>query len=219
MNTQLRSFSGTGFTLLEMLIVLALLSMLMLALTGIILVGIMARGRVTEVTVDQQDFSAFERLVTNELGRAYPDWIKEGNIQCIDFNGASDNVVFLAPALDSQGQGLAYYSLSIVREDGQNAILLKTMAVDGDVAPSLTTHFAIGLESLHLAYFGASSNAGAPSWQYDWKTRQTMPELIAVQVSFPKVDRRSWPTVIIHPEIDADITCQIDPETHTCAGR
>ncbi len=211
--------ASAGFTLLEMLIVLALLSILTVILTGTIYLGITARARVTGVAQDQQDFSDLRRILVLELGRAYPDWITNGPNQAIDFDGASDHLTFLAPALDVQGDGLAHYELAVSQLNGRPAILLQTTLSTINPAPTLTTHFAIGLSALKFEYFGIPRDGGAALWQNNWTMRTSPPDLVAIQVTFPKGDHRSWPVLVIHPDIDADVTCEIDAGTHRCAGR
>jgi type II secretory pathway pseudopilin PulG len=202
-----------------MLIVLALLGMLAVVLCGSIFLGINARNRVTAVALDHQDFSSFQRIMTLELARAYPDWIENGRYSAVNFDGGPDSLRFMAPALDVQGQGLAYYTLSVSQARGRPAILLRATLSSTNQTPTLETHFAIGLAKIHFEYFGISQDGGAELWQENWTMRTTLPDLVAIQVTFPGGDRRSWPILVVHPDIDADVTCEIDPTTHRCVGR
>ncbi|MCF3948165.1 prepilin-type N-terminal cleavage/methylation domain-containing protein [Acidiphilium sp. AL] len=103
-----------GFTLLEMLVVLVLSGMLIAVLAGVISLGIAARARVTAVTTNQRDFADFRRILTRELGRAYPAWVVHGRSGSVDFAGTSDSLSFLAPALETQGTSMAHFrSLSM----------------------------------------------------------------------------------------------------------
>ena len=83
----------------------------------------------------------------------------------------------------------------------------------------LSTEFALGLAEIKFRYFGSPRDGGAAVWQDEWIMRTTPPELVAISVTFPKGDRRAWPLLVIHPGIDADISCEIDVATHRCAGR
>ncbi|MCF3945774.1 prepilin-type N-terminal cleavage/methylation domain-containing protein [Acidiphilium iwatense] len=208
-----------GFTLLEMLVVLALSGMLIAVLAGVISLGIAARARVTAVTTNQRDFADFRRILTRELGRAYPAFVVHGHAGSVDFTGTSDRMTFLAPALDAQGQGMARFHLAFARRQGKAAILIRTALATPTPGPTRTAGFARGLASLRIAYFGRPRSGGTPRWQDSWIARLSPPSLVAIRVAFPKGDRRSWPALVIHPGIDADVTCMIDVATHRCAGR
>lgn len=208
-----------GFTMLEMLVVLALLSLLMVVLTGTIYLGINARARVTAVAMDVQDFSSFRRILTEKLVDAYPQWISNSQASFVDFNGDATHINFLGPALETQGAGFSRYDVSLATEDGKPAIFLQAAYDEGGSQTALTTYFAPGLARLKLAYFGPPPGGGAAAWQNAWVTRPMLPTLIAIEVTFPSGDRRAWPEIVIKPEIDGDITCEIDANTHGCAGR
>jgi len=214
-----RNLTVAGFTLLEMLIVLVLLSLLATTLTGAIFLGVTSRARVTAMTSDQADFGAFARVLMDQLRFAYPDWINAGRYQEVDFTGGSDQLQFLAPALMVQGTGLAEYNLSTARVSGRLALLLTSSFTAGGDANGMTTTFASGLSSVSFAYFGVPRGGTEPIWQDRWAIRSKLPELISVKVNFPKGDRRFWPAILIRPEIDADVTCEIDVATHRCLGR
>jgi len=210
---------AAGFTLLEMLIVLALLGLLTVVLVGMISLGINARARITTVADDHEDLASFRRILVQELGRAYPDWIKAGDRQMIDFDGGADHVAFLAPALQTMGPGLAHYRLLLAQDHGRNEILLQASLAVDQPPDGLSTDFAPGLAEIKFRYFGSPRDGGAGLWQDDWTMRTTPPDLVAISVTFPKGDRRAWPLLVIHPGIDADISCEIDVGTHRCVGR
>lgn len=214
-----RKSLGAGFTLLEMLIVLALLGLLVVVLVGMISLGINARARITAVADDHEDLASLRRILVQELGRAYPDWIKVGDRKMIDFDGGTDHVAFLAPALETMGPGLAHYRLSMAQDHGRNEILLEARLATDNPPDGLSADFALGLAEIKFRYFGFPRDGGAALWQDDWTMRTSPPDLVAISVSFPRGDRRAWPLLVIHPGIDADISCEIDVGTHRCVGR
>lgn len=209
----------SGFTLLEMLIVLVLLALLAAILSGALFLGITARAHIDVAAKDQADFAAFEQIVMNQLSRAYPDWVKVGQSQGIDFAGGPDYISFLAPAVMAQGQGLAEYRLSVTKQNGHNVLLLRSVLSSSSSAKTLVTSFAPGLKSVKFSYFGPTRDDHQLAWQSDWVMQPTPPDLIRIAVIFPPGDGHSWPVLIIHPEITADATCEIDASTHRCLGR
>lgn len=219
MNRPTANPGDSGFTLLEMLVVLALLSLLLAVLTSTIYLGINARARVTAVTLDAQDFAGFRRIITEKLEYAYPEWISNAQSSNVDFTGTTAHLNFLGPALETQGAGFSRYDISLARENGHRAILLQTAYDEGGGGPPLVSHFASGLAGLSIKYFGFPRDGGAKTWQSEWIMRSTLPALIAIDVSFPKGDRRSWPEIVIHPAIEGDVSCEIDSVAHGCLGR
>lgn len=202
-----------------MLVVLALLALLMGVLTATVSLGISARSRVTAVALDQQDFASFRRILNDKLGQAYPQWITINQTGAIDFSGTPQQLDFLGPALDMQGPGLAHYDISLTQQNGKPAILLQSSYAEATQVPSLATNFATGLATLKIEYFGPPQDGAPAEWQDHWMMRTRLPELVAIDITFPKGDRRSWPVLVIHPQVDADVTCEIDPNTHFCLGR
>ena len=211
--------SDSGFTLLEMLVVLALFSLLTVVLSSTIYLGINARARVTAVAKDARDFSDFRRILNEKLGDTYPEWISTAQFSGVDFAGAATRMDFLGPALEAQGPGFSRYDISLANENGRQAILLQSTYDEGGPTPAWTSYFAPGLAGLRIQYFGPPRDGGAKTWQSEWVMRSILPDLVAIAVAFPKGDRRIWPEIVIHPAIEGDISCEVDPNTHGCAGR
>jgi prepilin-type N-terminal cleavage/methylation domain-containing protein len=188
-----------GFTLLEMLVVLVLLALLTATLAGTINLGLHARTRLSATARDEADLAAFQLVLADTLGRAAPT----------PFTGGSDHLVFLAPALEAQGPGLAQVRLF----RAGHVIRLQTRLDATPPGPWLTADFAPGLAALSIRYFGPKAG-----WQTTWVKQDAAPELVSLTLRFPPGDRRSWPVLVFHPQIEADATCQIDPETHRCVA-
>jgi hypothetical protein len=201
-----------------MLIVLSLLGIISLALIGLISFGINARDRVGTVDKKQEELSAFRRFLNQELAMAYPDW-KVSSPNHIDFEGKPDHITFLGPAPQAMGRGFAYYRLGLEKYRDGNAVELQVRMATDTALPTIYAHYAIGINNIRFKFFGSSRDSVTKMWQDEWVMRTTPPDLIALSVSFPVGDRRSWPLFIIHPEIDADMTCKIDDRIHQCAGR
>ena len=198
---------------------MTLSGLLIAILAGAISLGIAARARVTAVTANQLDFGSFRRILTRELGRAYPAFVVHRRVGSVDFTGTPDRMTFLAPALDAQGKGMARFRLALAQRQGEAAIVIRTALATPSPGPTHTAGFAKGLASLKIAYFGRPRRGGTPRWQDRWVARPSPPSLVAILVAFPRGDRRSWPALVIHPGIDVDVTCTIDVATHRCAGR
>ena len=116
----------SGFTLLEMLVVLALLGLMITVLTGAISFGIAARGRINAVEADREDLTSLRLVMVQKLAEAYPDWVRFGDHQAVDFEGDADHLTFLAPALQTLGPGLAHYHFEAIATGRARVLRLRT---------------------------------------------------------------------------------------------
>jgi prepilin-type N-terminal cleavage/methylation domain-containing protein len=62
------------------------------------------------------------------------------------------------------------------------------------------THMLLeGIADLRFRYFGPESSGAPSSWRPDWISRETLPELVEVTVTFPSESQQLWPRLIIRP--------------------
>jgi len=185
----MRLGARSGFTLLEMLLAITLLSLIVSAIVGGLHLGRRAwEGGRTYETVSEIEEAA--RAINGQLARALSIRIpKVNNEQIVAFHGTPEGCRFLALS-----EGGAQWGGIILTEIGGS------QGPDHDIAlwtrvfrPS--EGFELPRDSLRrtsvlreaayfrLSYFGHLENGRPPIWTDQWTGRQTLPLLVAVQVA------------------------------------
>jgi general secretion pathway protein J len=216
--------SEAGFTLVEVLVALILLSLLTMALFFSVRFGMTAWQRGSERSDQIHTSMLAQDLLRRLIGQAYPLVLADGSGNGrVDFAGSAASLDFLAPvpvALASGGR--ARFRLAIERR-GAGADLIVSSRPEltaGDAASELSRKTLLAtIETAELSYFGAARSDQAARWRDSWSGELTLPLLVRVRVRFARSDPRLWPDLTIAPRITADVECAYDPLTKLCRGR
>lgn len=166
--------SQAGFTLLELLVAVMILTLIMTASMGAVRVG----SRSFEAGVLRADEAAEIRVIASVLRRQFrqllPVTLTENNHDFIAFEGDRHHVQFVAPAPDSStGPGFLVYRLANGSSPGANSLILDFAPFDPG-----SDHFEMpensGRELLadglrvSFDYFGTVDELDQPDWHNEW---------------------------------------------------
>lgn len=210
--------SEEGFTLVELLVslsIMALLSvMLAVALGGRKDAWVrLERGAATAETVE-----AAQTVLADRIRRIWPATTYMSRTPGPAFDGGSDQMTFLAPALQAEGRGpLRRYRLSV--DVGGDLVLdsVSDVALDQE-RWSERQVLLQGVQAIDLAYF-ASAPGQPAGWLPQWRRLPTMPALIRVRLTFAGTNHRRWPDLMAHPMADIDDQCRLVVGTGGCSAR
>jgi general secretion pathway protein J len=211
------SRSEAGFTLLELLVAMAVLSLLSLVMMGGLKFGARVWER-TQGTSDESDaVTTAEAFIRHQLAATYPQWHDTGpDRPHVLFDGEAHSVAFLAPQPEQFGPGT---NLQFALQRSSTGDLDVTW--QSQDAGTVPTHTALlrNISSVEFSYYGPSFGGAIAKWSDSWSNRARLPDLIRIRVVFPPKDRRVWPEFIVHPDITVDVRCIYEPLTRTCRGR
>lgn len=209
-----------GFTLLELLVAMALVGLLSLVLWG----GLHFGTQVWRVSDDDMREGDSVRMVQNELTRmisaAYPAFQQiDASHARILFDGDPHRLQFLAPDRATPG------SMSVVtieEAQGTHDVAMRTvtraeLATESD--PGWSRILLDHLKSLEFSYYGSNNPQEEPAWHSEWKDRTRPPALVRIRVAFVDAHARHHPEFVIRPRIEADSSCMLDPIAKYCVGR
>lgn len=203
--------SQRGYSLVELMVVLALLGLISLATAGSLRFG----ARVWERT--EQEIAATETargghaLLGTLLSHLYPRAAAEGSD--LAFDGAAERMTFLTDASSAYGAGgIARVTLSLKKERGFVALVLAHRAETGGAAAREEILFS-GAERIAFAY--AEIKDGTVVWTDAWAGKTNLPALIRVRAAFPK-GAGIWPDLVVRPRIDRAPNCVFDPVSFGC---
>lgn len=217
-----------GFTLLEVLVALALM--------GLLSVGLVASFRLAQRAQDQA-FAAQARLgelralrgfLVRTLEGAYP--FERGatmGLPVAPLQGGPDQLDYTGPSGGGEwGTGWARYALSLSpRRDGLSDLRV-AWAVDrnGTVLPAESKAgpsevLLSKIVSLQWSYLAKeAAGEGTWAWRTNWHDRTDLPAVIRLRVSLAPAGRASTEEWWFMPRLTEDAQCAFDPVSERCRG-
>jgi prepilin-type N-terminal cleavage/methylation domain-containing protein len=208
-----------GFTLIEVLVALALMAMIATIMIASLGIGGHSWQRVTRTAAGEEDIaqaqeflreqlrttSVFERSVSDRL--APGPLISDG--QSLEFSSGAPSSLGDGPWRYRVGVSTGAHALE-VRAWRDRAHSADSSAV-GEPSETLLPQ----VQSLNVQFWLKSD--GIPGrWVDRWTDAASLPRLIRIDVTFAPTDHRHWPTLYIEPRIDTPATCEFDAISRRC---
>lgn len=193
-----------GFTLLELLIALVIVSLIMTAAFG----GVRIGGRSWEAGHTHADATEDMRAVSNflrqQLAQTAPLSWQDASGSRIAFEGFEDGFRFVAPApFESGNVGLMVYSIGIDHRADASDLLLAYDPFDpgakdfGSYSTDNRILLASAGESVSISYFGAIDSESSRSWFQQWPSSATLfPLLLRIDFGTSE-DETAWPALVL----------------------
>jgi general secretion pathway protein J len=187
-----------GFTLLEILVALAVFAFLVLGLTQGTQFGLRAWHAQAETIQATADLDSTDRLLRQLIERMDPgtetaDPHIEGNETTIAFTSELDDPVSLIPQpVDVR--------LSLGR-DGTLLLLMTPHLHAIRIGPPSERRAVLlsGVARLDISYWRAHVRGTPNGWVRSWNEPE-LPELLRIHIGFQSDDRRHWPDIIAAPQ-------------------
>ena len=181
-----------GFTLLEIMLSVAILSMMALALYQFVTSTIMAARVADSAGSREAELAGFNRVIQAQVIRL-PSRLPAGTSLLTGKssrrnNVASDSILWITPpgngVFARRADGLLFATLELVRaKNGAQLVLSRAlMQADPNVPPKPLPDVPLlsGVSSFEIAYYDARIN----SWVSDWNDAAALPDLIRFRLSF-----------------------------------
>lgn len=178
-----------GFTLMEMLLGMALLGLLTLALFSALRFGTQSWERAEAKAAQVVDLAIVETVLRREVAKAFPLRVGQANENKIAFEGDAEGLKFFTalPAHFSTG-GLSLVELRHVRGSGEaNAggdLMLRHALQNGfeTELPSgddtKESRLLRGVTKVRFDYYGRETDFIEPAWTAVWVQSARMPQLV-----------------------------------------
>jgi general secretion pathway protein J len=210
-----------GFTLVEMLVALALTSMSALLLVGGLAAARTAWTRADRQAVAGEEVAAAQAVLRGRLEAMQPTLNYDASAPYVDLRGTAQMLSWDGPAGDAKLGPPRRWRL-MLGPDGALTLLdadpLSTrIETDAPAVRGWTPSRLIGqVRGLDIAYFGPAPSDKVRRWQQTWNDRPTLPELVRVRLRLAESDRRVWPDLIAAPAATVTSACTPDPLTGRC---
>ena len=224
----MRARRARGFTLLELMIGLALLGLIM----TLIFAGMQLSFRSWDAAEAASEKSNRMRLVQALLGRelaaVYPYRWKNSDDMNIAFVGARDSLRFVSSTPARAGQrGLNLVELFLDRSDRELRLLMRRQIptseqrdferLEQEESMVLLDH----LEGAAFEFYGSDTPAGKSSWRDRWEDPQRLPRLVRVSLRSP--GSPPWPELVVALQVNERAGCsgwdEVNERCHLQAAR
>lgn len=219
-----RTDGDAGFTLVELLVALALFSLLTGLLFDNVRFGLHA-WRTASANKEQVERSMISQdLLRRTIGNLYPMLIANSGVQPqIDFDGTKERISFLGNAPIALSAGGRFRFNIFVERAQERADLVMVSAPElanrDDQSVTRRTLLLSGIDWAEFSYFGETAPERKLQWNESWTKQSDVPRLVRLRVAFRSGDARLWPELLVAPRVLADVNCIYDPITMRCRGR
>ncbi len=198
-----------GFTLLELLVAIMILSLVMTVAFGAVRLG----GRSWEAGIERANASEEVRAVSDFLRRQFAQMIPmsmgdEGVIQ-IAFAGDRNSIRFIAPAPRHPAvAGLLVYTLVTEEYAAAQRLVLSYAPFDpgaGDLPEAESDQHLIlaeGFAAISFEFFGKRAADSMPSWHAEWQDdEENLPELVRIRLVAMN-GKGNWPELVLNVRVE-----------------
>ena len=219
---------AAGFTLMELIIALALLALIASLLTGGLSMAARSWDSGENKAGDVGSMRQAQSFLREQLTAELPLRMKKVVEMPLLFAGERDELRYAAalPPRVQEG-GAWYFRLVIAREGDKSRLVLERTYPDltalepPEFAPDAERSvLADGIAELAISYFGRDANAtdaDTPTWRDRWDDRQQLPLLVKIEVRPEKGP--PWPPLVVEPRRAPESACAAyDPVRHRCVA-
>ncbi|KRP74798.1 general secretion pathway protein GspJ [Pseudomonas paralactis] len=171
-----------GFTLLEILVVLSLLSMLLLLVSAALLGANRAVAKAQGYTANLDEMRTAQQFLRTAISEALPLDITEDDSQAEGFFiGTAERVQFVATLPGVLGGGIQRFTLQRVKQDVQVTFSQSESAANAQLAePQVLLH---DVQALQLSYRGVSPLGQPTGWLSAWPWPRRLPAAVRINAS------------------------------------
>jgi general secretion pathway protein J len=207
-----------GFTLLELLVALLLLSLVFLLLTSGLHFG--TRAWRQEEPNSTSEVATVQHLLRRVLSEARPVMIESTPDvrRHVFFDGSENSVRFIAPMPEHLGVG-GFYEVALYLADGGMSgnhlemswrLFRAAEASSGLQNQEQRIVLLDNVGDLQFAYYGNPRPQDPPKWFDEWQGLQSLPALIRMHVALGN-GKHTWPDLTVATHVQS-LNLIIDPE-------
>jgi general secretion pathway protein J len=210
-----------GFTLIEVLVALALMAMIATILIVSLQIGGHTWQRVTRSTTHSDDIARAQAFLREHLSALYPAERQDSSGERPAFllsDGRS--VEFTSYAPYSAAAGMLRYRILVAARSGLLEVesRVDTFGSSDFVGTDWAAEGLVSHVSSFAIHFWAQPPDEPGQWVDQWTDTAHIPPLVKIDVGFPPGDNRRWPSLYIAPRVDTPVTCEFDLVSRQCRG-
>ena len=194
-----------GFTLLEVLVAMVVLSLIMTTAFGALRLGERSWEAGLSRAGENETLRTVAEVLQRQLKQALPLSWTEDTETTIAFSGDYEQLRFIAPSPQHHGAtGLFEYTLMVEQDDNINRLVLYYRLHDPDsngFEPDSSERQRVLLvdeiKSARFSYFGAPVADDPPAWHSHWNSdAEAFPQQVSIQLEAIQ-GQQPWPELFL----------------------
>jgi general secretion pathway protein J len=209
-----------GFTLIEVLVALALMSLIGTILIESLRVGGHTWQHVTREAANIDEITRAQQFLRQRLGTIYPPQpATDITSSAESLVGESESLEFSSAAPGSSDEALLRYRLGLSSSDQGTVEIRYRRERNGLAASEAATWSSEPLlahaSGLSIQFW--EDSPGSPGhWVGRWADTAKLPRLIRIDVEFAANDSRRWPPFYVETRVDTRANCVFDVVSRRC---
>ena len=206
---RLSSSRPDGFTLIEVLIAMTLLSIMVVLLFSSLKICADSWEKGESKITDVNEIAVVYNFFQRHLSVAQPLWndFKEDEEKTFSFQGNADSVHFVSAFPASAGRsGLQLFSLSLTEEDNEPIVKVNltpfAKLAEGSKWPDEEVTLIRHVSDFSLAYFGSEDGMSEGVWNAEWLNKTVLPRLVKINIQLE--NGIYWPEMIIDLKVTGE---------------
>ncbi|MFK8013161.1 MAG: prepilin-type N-terminal cleavage/methylation domain-containing protein [Marinicellaceae bacterium] len=211
---KIRKNSQSGFTLLEIIVVLTMLSMIMV----MVYEGIQISRKMSEKGIKRIDATnevrVVQELIRRQISRILPIAFKEEDGVFVIFEGDEEHIMFVSPMPGYLGNGGPHVQLIELVDAKGGKILqfshwLLNDSLDVDSFEDSEQEPVVLLENLKGAEFSfvkLNEEGELGEWETDWEEMENTPLMVRLKIEMGEDALMPWPEMQVALMLDATAT-------------
>jgi general secretion pathway protein J len=201
--------AAKGFTLIEVLIAMTLLSIMMVLLFTSLKICADSWGKGENKITDVNEIAVVYNFFQRDLSGAKPLWNdstaeQQTEEKTFSFQGKAQSLQFVSAFPASAGRpGLQLFSLNLEDED-DNQVIKVTLTPflppsEGEEWPKEEVTLIRRVTDFTMAYFGSEDGTSEGAWTEEWLNKGVLPRLVKISINLK--NGIYWPEMIIELKI------------------
>jgi prepilin-type N-terminal cleavage/methylation domain-containing protein len=191
---------STGFTLLEIIVALAVLGLLIVALASGVRLGMDAWNRQEASVASRADLDATDRTIRRLITQMQvPSAAAGGTIEGTEHVFAFETLLPESVAVASRQATVA---LSV---DKTHRLVLRWQSTPHEnravPAAEVVTRLLPGIDHVDFAYWEEVAGDGVSGWRTEWHAA-SLPKLVRVRLFYQGDTVRRWPDIVVAPLVE-----------------
>ena len=198
-----------GFTLIEVLIAMTLLSIMVVLLFSSLKICADSWEKGESKITDVNEIAVVYNFFQRHLSVAQPLWndLIEDEEKTFSFQGNADSVHFISAFPASAGRsGLQLFSLFLTEEDNEPIIKVTltpfAKLAEGSTWPDEEVTLIRHVSDFTLAYFGSEDGVSEAVWNTEWLNKTVLPRLVKINIQLK--NGIYWPEMIIDLKVTGE---------------